>query len=233
MQSQDGCCAEQLVRLEEAADGVPTDDDVGTAGAPSNRWPSRTLFAKVTALIAAVGLVALGASRSGVQSDKLANVESDEITQLSRTSAKTAEHTGCSNWAQIALGDPLLHSTVEKCAKACIENEQCVMFNFQRLPNSECLGGAGPGDLSCTLWSGQCVQEANKCFDLYSVSSDSAKPQQRHHHGHGRHRPNCRVNCHAGCDHIIDPNEKASCYSGCDPNCYIHVAPGFNFDMSR
>jgi hypothetical protein len=123
-----------------------------------------------TALLAAVATVA--ATKSGGSARQ--NGTADYISKY--VDSKTA--TGCKNWEALNL-KLITGTTRSKCDQACHDwnagktasHHQCHAYNF--LPNNDCNGeGWKRGDLeagSCYLFRGGCEEEANPCWDYYTI----------------------------------------------------------------
>merc|ERR1719445_2591491 len=86
-----------------------------------------------------------------------------------------AGRTGCSNWDSLEMGTTTTGLSSGQCSIACFETHGCVAFNYQPGP---CSGDEHVGKGACMLFSGECEQEANPCWDLYTTGGcgDGATP---------------------------------------------------------
>lgn len=80
----------------------------------------------------------------------------------------TANRRGCANWRDIQIGKTTTKSSEGSCGLACLATVGCTSFNFQPGP---CTGPEMVGKGACMLFKGDCAQESNNCWDLYSMDS--------------------------------------------------------------
>jgi hypothetical protein len=81
---------------------------------------------------------------------------------------KRSEGTGCQNWKDIIVGTVSTEPSVYVCALRCRNSPGCAGFGFQESScNDSSMGREEPG--ACTLWSGDCRMEDNKCQDDFQM----------------------------------------------------------------
>lgn len=73
--------------------------------------------------------------------------------------------TGCSNWADIKLGDPVVVKNSNECGSRCASTKGCTAINFQADPCEGATEAVEEG--ACYLFKEGCTPASNTCWDLY------------------------------------------------------------------
>lgn len=88
--------------------------------------------------------------------------------------------TGCSNWAEIKIGDYTWGQSLESCGLRCVGTVGCVGFGFQNTANLDKDAEGYPKgtavDSACYIWSGRCQKEVNTAWDDYVLSANRMEP---------------------------------------------------------
>jgi hypothetical protein len=78
---------------------------------------------------------------------------------------------GCTNWADIRIGDTISNQTVKECSDLCQKESGCVGFGYQE--SGDC-PGQGQSAKGCMLFSGACDRSNNPCWSQYGEVSEAS-----------------------------------------------------------